>query len=262
MLSKYGLFEVINCGTRGYGTDQSYLFLQKEAYKYNPDIVICLFCKSDPKNNITIHRAHKKFGKSYFIINDKGAFELRGVPVPLDFKKWEDWHKDRLVNDAAKKFANRSSVNAPAWFRSSEMWCQLREMVFLKCRSYLWVGNVAKKIIRLRRKVAPTKKETEEMNSMMLITEKLIKEMANFSKILNARFFIFKFSNGVKPDTNKWLIQICKRNHISLLDPSNAFFEISRGKRYFCTQGPHWNEKGHLAAAKKIKEFLLEKGWI
>ncbi len=42
-----GRFEVINGGTAGYSTDQEYLFYVAEGVRYEPDVVVLLFCYND-----------------------------------------------------------------------------------------------------------------------------------------------------------------------------------------------------------------------
>jgi len=66
-LKRLGKFEVINAGTRGYGTDQSYLYLINEGYKYHPGIVIYTFVANDPEDNVTVHNINNRFEKPFFI---------------------------------------------------------------------------------------------------------------------------------------------------------------------------------------------------
>ena len=45
-------WEVLNAGVSGWGTDQEYLFLVREGFKYSPNIVVlALFNLNDPVNN-------------------------------------------------------------------------------------------------------------------------------------------------------------------------------------------------------------------
>lgn len=90
LLKKQGkAVEVINAGHRGYGTDQSLLFLQEEGYKYAPDLVLYCWNTNDMDNNATVHRPYRRFGKSYFTLNRQGELVLEGVPVPV-FETTED----------------------------------------------------------------------------------------------------------------------------------------------------------------------------
>ena len=70
--------EVINTGVSGWGTDQEYLFLTDEGFKYEPDlVVVAFFLFNDPRNN----SYSQQYGlrKPVFLNLD---LELTGVPVP------------------------------------------------------------------------------------------------------------------------------------------------------------------------------------
>ena len=75
--------EVINAGCRGYGTDQSLLFLREEGINYRPDLVLYRWSGNDSDDNLTIHKPFRRFGKSYFALGASGELELRGTPVPV-----------------------------------------------------------------------------------------------------------------------------------------------------------------------------------
>ena len=71
-------WEVINAGVSGWGTDQEYLYLAQEGFRYKPDVVVvAYFFGNDPMNN----------GVSKFYGRDKPVFlntdlELANSPVP------------------------------------------------------------------------------------------------------------------------------------------------------------------------------------
>ncbi len=71
--------EVQNASVSGWGTDQEYLFLDREGFKYSPDIVVlALFTLNDPANSSTSFQ----YGlhKPVFLNTD---LELANVPVPV-----------------------------------------------------------------------------------------------------------------------------------------------------------------------------------
>ncbi|RLA16559.1 MAG: hypothetical protein DRQ56_10395, partial [Gammaproteobacteria bacterium] len=74
--------QVINVGVRGYGTDQSYLHFRDRGRKLAPDLVIFLHSQNDVRNNVTLHRMRRPFGKSVFVLDEAGEPELTGFPVP------------------------------------------------------------------------------------------------------------------------------------------------------------------------------------
>ena len=72
-------WEVLNAGVSGWGTDQEYLFLINEGFKYSPDIVVlAFFIVNDPANNVSPSQygLHKPM-----FLNTK--LELANTPVPL-----------------------------------------------------------------------------------------------------------------------------------------------------------------------------------
>lgn len=72
-------WEVLNSGVSGWGTDQQYLYLTEEGFRYAPDVVVlALFLVNDPRNNIS----SMQYGlhKPVFLTT---RLELANVPVPL-----------------------------------------------------------------------------------------------------------------------------------------------------------------------------------
>src|SRR5262249_22149559 len=74
--------EVINAGCRGWGTDQSLIFLEREGLKYEPDLVIYCYAANDPVDNTELHRPYRAFGKAYFALGTDGQLKLCNTPVP------------------------------------------------------------------------------------------------------------------------------------------------------------------------------------
>jgi hypothetical protein len=74
--------EFVNAGHRGWGTDQSLLFLGDEGLRYEPDLVLYQWTENDRDDNATVHRPFRRFGKGWFDLDAAGRLVLRGVPVP------------------------------------------------------------------------------------------------------------------------------------------------------------------------------------
>ncbi len=70
--------QVINSGVSGWGTDQEYLFLEREGIKYQPDLVVlALFIINDPENSAS----SRQYGLAKPLFTDT-ALTLSNVPVP------------------------------------------------------------------------------------------------------------------------------------------------------------------------------------
>lgn len=83
--------EVINSGVSGWGTDQEYLFLISEGYRYSPDlIVLALYLANDLENN----SKSKQYGlhKPYFV---DASLDLKNVPVPFPDEKSAPFENSR-----------------------------------------------------------------------------------------------------------------------------------------------------------------------
>jgi hypothetical protein len=70
--------EVLNFGVHGYGHDQMLLYLEDEAARYHPDVVILGFLSLDMDRSLVDFR---DFAKPRFVLR-QGRLELHGVPVP------------------------------------------------------------------------------------------------------------------------------------------------------------------------------------
>jgi len=71
-------WEVINTGVSGWGTDQEYLYLREEGFRFSPDIVVvAYFIGNDTHNCLT----SKQYGISKPVFLDT-SLKLANVPVP------------------------------------------------------------------------------------------------------------------------------------------------------------------------------------
>lgn len=76
-------WEVINTGVSGWGTDQEYLYLLEEGFRYEPDIVILsFFLVNDPDNNAR----SPQYGLNKPVFLDE-SLTLANVPVPTPFER-------------------------------------------------------------------------------------------------------------------------------------------------------------------------------
>lgn len=77
--------QTINGGVRGYGTDQSLLYFRSRGHTLQPDLVVFIHSLNDPRNNMTLHRQRRPFGKPAFALGTGARtdeLELVGSPVP------------------------------------------------------------------------------------------------------------------------------------------------------------------------------------
>lgn len=70
-----------NAGVRGYGTDQSLLWFRERGKQLKADWVVFVHGGNDIRNNMTLHRPRRPFGKPAFSLHPDGTLEVLGQPV-------------------------------------------------------------------------------------------------------------------------------------------------------------------------------------
>jgi hypothetical protein len=267
------IWEVINAGVRGYGTDQSYLFLRNEGYKYSPDLIAYIFVDNDRTENITIHKPGRKYGKSYFTPEESGKLTLRGVPVPREFEPSGMWV---MSDKAAERYYNfkegipdRETLNTPpstlqslranlAQFQISKWLC-----------SRIYQNNQLENLLTRAYIISPNPERMSKPDSVRiyenLVLTRLINSMKDCASSLNAKFMVYEASNGngSMPSVPTDLCKICEGFGIPYLNSFKEFFEISKGQPVFCFPNDgHWNVTGHHLATQSIYRFLAERNWV
>ncbi len=251
LLNQEGKYQVINAGVRGYGTDQSYLFLKNEGYKYSPDIIIYVFVKNDLEDNITVHNPERKFGKSYFALDDLGQLTLQGVPVPKEFSPHDQW----LMSDkTVERYYNQAESDPDDV--SSILQSIDRDLTWFTI--YKWFHT---RVDQQNKQVRPEYVRTYENRILKALLERMKEEAHS----INAEFLIYEWTNGTGrfPSAPTDLRNMADDLGIDYLNSFKEFYEVSGGGRVltFPIDG-HWNAKGHRLAAQSIYRYVVEKKWI
>lgn len=268
-LSQHGRYEVINAGVRGYGTDQLYLWLKHEGYKYEPDIVIYVFFANDPMNNITIHYRSAKFGKPYFTLDDKDELVLNGVPVP---KKFEPF--DKLLTSDKKNQHVYEKIPEEQFIKSKNkterlLWqFQLGRLVINALETLEENTFMKHVLVKLGlSKFENVKPEDPELAQYRWrITQVIIRNMKAFSDDLGIKFLVYESTPGTGNPvhySSTPLNRLCNDLGVNYLESYKEFYNISQGKMVFrFPHDVHWNARGHDMAAKLLYEYLRANGWI
>ncbi|MCI0613063.1 SGNH/GDSL hydrolase family protein, partial [bacterium] len=271
-------YEVINCGTGGYSTDQDLLFLQSEGKKYGPDLIILLFCDNDPWYN-----AQPKYyrGDKPLFVLENGEMILTNVPIPIPdtstiepatgetafFRKVKDWlnyHSYLYV------FARRRVENSYDLF-SLAIKLGLAEP-----------GQIASVSVPEEFEVFK-KNYGEKIVAAWEITGKLIEKLNEEIASINGKLLIFYVPSRPSVYAEDWhatkrkygisdedwdiarvgleLREICKRNDIDFIDPTEAFkAEASKleanGKRLYFNEDGHWNREGHQFVGEILAGYI------
>lgn len=268
-LARHGRYEVINAGVRAYGTDQAYLWLKHEGYKYNPDIVIYVFYENDPINNITIHTQSAKFGKPYFTLKDKNELVLNGVPVPKKFEPFDKF----LTSDKKHQHIYDHEVEEKLikWKRKREsfLWqFHLGRLVINSLETLLENWTIKRVLVQLKlstiEKIRPEDPGPKEYR--WGITKAIIRNMKTLCDDLGANFLVYESTSGTAHPayfSSTPLNQLSKELGVNYLESFEAFYNVSQGKEVFRFQHDiHWNARGHDMAAKLLYEYLKSNAWI
>ena len=280
LLEKNGTYEVINTGVQAYGTDQQYLYLKTEGYKYSPDMIIHVAVSNDPTENITIHQRQRGFGKAYFILEDGGQLVLSGIPIPK-FEKNDPWVM--AYKEAERFYGHQGEINEGAtlfeeYKESGSLFALLctslkqdlsHLVLYQRFRERIKGSERIKNLlvqwnILSHEEVEPQKPEAVRKYEYQ-IHEKLLEALRDLSRSLNAKFLVYEFTNGMgeMPHMPTDVQKICQNFGIEYLNSFKAFYETSHGKPvYGYRYDGHWNSKGHRSAAEAIYQFLLEKQWV
>jgi hypothetical protein len=264
--------EVINGATRGYGTDQSLLFLESEGIRYQPDIIIYVISPLDFDDNLVIHKPNRTYGKSYFILNDFGELELRGVPVP---KTFDPPDRPLMSYPVAQSFAEQQAGYLDPSQRMPTGFSVLKKFFYDHSSLYRLLSHAIKQVPQLRRVAAQAgviedragEKPIELVNLEWRIAYKILERMKSVADRDGARFALYEFSSGLSfysKETRDRIEQLSRGLDIPLIESSSLFHEAqqSQGASLTLPRDGHWNANGHRLAARIIYEFLVAQGWL
>lgn len=236
--------QVINAGTGGYSTDQELLWFETEGIKYQPDLVILLFCDNDVLFN-TLDRYFRGF-KPLFQL-DNGQLKLTNVPVPPP--------APLPVPSAAARLCESSYV----------------------CRG---IGSLAYRIKRLagpkdRRASAPEpdhqrlldwNKATEaEKRNAWDVTKALLARLKKDVEGAGARLLVATVPGN--DDVTRGIVSICRKDSIDCVDLTAPFRDEElrlkpQGRKLtYAPYDIHWNADGHRLTAEVLRNHLVTRGY-
>lgn len=277
-LNENGNWQVINGGTRGYGTDQNYLFLIQEGFRYQPDIIIYLFADNDLENNLTAHVHKKLYGKSYFTVGSDGELYPAGIPVPSHFDPNE---KTKMTHPTAQEYFDRIERSGEKMLLKSTSFAKKQFFIFHQIKTFLFEHSLVYQFTTKQLKRSEHIREVlfrlgltqfgnspahpkEMVEAEWQITEKLIVKMKYFSESINAKFAVFEVVNSFKEaKPARKLKLIFKKHGIRHIQSHDAFLKkVRQGRKLHWKDNIHWTAEGHTLAATIIQEYLIENKWL
>jgi hypothetical protein len=248
--------EFVNAGHRGFGTDQSLLFLMDEGMKYHPDLVLYFWSDNDLDDNITIHRPYRKYGKAYFELDENGGVELHGVPVP----EFAYTQGSRVGEDGQVK-----TVEVPAFLQAT-LWVRDRLITRSAFGTFLVYGvaqlpNLEKFVLGGStfgdfQEGGGLTPQVDEQSRMFRLTLALVREMQRVAAEGGAQVQMI----GIP---SPWPIAIRAKLGMPELREYALYWEGVTDRAAVKTRfDPHWNALGNRLYAEQLAEALIRGGLV
>jgi hypothetical protein len=258
--------DVVNGGTSGYSTDQEYLFYETEGVRYAPRVVLLFFYYNDVLYNDRDRFARQP--KPLFADHD-GRLELASRPLPTApghdrrpppprGSALLEWLHDRLLYGAPR--AAQALARLGLWEPVA------RPRVPLEIRVY-------------ERQPPP------ELDGAWTKTEDLLGALARAAAAHDARLLVVYVPSRFEVDPRAWELTrvaygldeglwdrhaVCRRvmeigarrgfDVLDLTEPLRGAVHWWSGPYY--EYDGHWNALGHAVAARALRDFLEQPGWV
>jgi lysophospholipase L1-like esterase len=266
-----GEWEVINAGTMGYGTDQEYLFYQREGRRYEPDIVVVMFFYNDLNGNLTSD------AKPWFTV-EADRFEVHGSP--LQSPRGGEWIRRPEPRQprsrpwrgsmALRLLTERTGQGNPALHRLLARAGLVEPARAVEMPADFWPFGPGHR---------------HEVAEMWRRTEAILAALRAEVEATPARFAVFYVPDETEIDDRvatltrerygmgaRWwrsgrvfdrLHGVSVARDFALFDSRLAFLEAERrGARLYFPEDGHWNEDGHRLAAEVLARALRYQGWV
>jgi hypothetical protein len=262
--------EVLNGGTAGYSTDQEYLFYQQEGARYSPAVVLLFFYYND----VVLNTTDSYYGRLKPRLEMSGDWVMSlNLPLPEP--------TPRPVEPAPARRAPRGS--ALVGFVKERLQRGSPRAYNRLARAGLWDPLVPEEPGEEMRvyKTGPTPRidgawqltcgilgalryEVETRGARLLVVH-----VPNRMEVSDRDRELTRLAYGM--DDAGWdasrvlqrLRQCGREEGLAVLDlvPSLRLASQTSGEPYF-TFDPHWNARGHQAAAEAVAADLRARGWL
>lgn len=260
-----GRFEVINGGTAGYSTDQEYLFYIGEGVRYEPDVVVLLFCYNDLYPSLG-----GEGGKPYFDVID-GRLALRNVPVP----------RKQVARDVRRRYVIRP------WRRSYALRLLSNRTGAGNPELHDFLSRIGLAEPFMEQSPAPEMwpyglGHRDEVGEMWRRVEAVIGALDDEVERRQARLVLFYVPAGFEQNDRAWELtkrryhmgrrwqrdrifegfaEVALRRRLTIVDPRPSFREAeASGQRTYFPEDGHWTEVGNRLAAHSLYGAVVPPG--
>ena len=262
--------EVLNGGTAGYSTDQEYLFYQQEGVRYSPDVVLLFFYYND----VVLNTTDSYYGRLKPRLEMSGDWVLSTnlpLPEPTPRPAAEaptrrpprgsallGWVQERMQRGSPRAYNRLARVGLWDPIRPEEPG---EEMRVYKTGATPRIDGAWQLSCGI---VGALRYEVETHGGRLLAVH-----VPNRMEVSERDRELTRLAYGMDDagwDASRVLqrLQQCGREEgVPVLDLVPALRRASdtAGEPYF-TFDPHWNARGHQAAADAVTADLRARGWL
>jgi hypothetical protein len=256
--------QVINAGTGGYSTDQELLFLRTEGVKYEPDLVIVLYCENDaPMNVKSVYYTMGRGQKPLFALED-GKLSLKSTPQ----KTWD--RTEEAEKDTAKK---EHDYKKPFSLLKSDTWYlyRLTKYVLSRRSKNATAGGPIEQALDS----APEDKPAGDAGYRgrkddWIMTEALMAQIQKEAADAGAKFLLYSIPqkedvySAKAPDSAiEHNLRVMSQRHEMKFIPTIATFRKqaanleSSQKRLYWKKDSHWTPEGHRLTAEILAQHIF-----
>lgn len=235
----------INAGVRGYGTDQSYLYLRERGLALDPDVVVHFHSRNDVMNNVTIHRMRRKLGKPALRLTGSGL-ELVGAPIP-DYPECSQYNTDPTGQIERRDSLVARSICAVQmrFFDHSAL------LTFLTLR-VPWRGGALHRLYYAGMPSATTRLQDERRETARTLTTELVLSIARLVREQDRGFVLLSYDRGYGAVDGERLAA----EDLQPIDLTEIGGERHREHQF--KNDSHFNVRGHRAIADLLAPRIVE----
>jgi hypothetical protein len=253
--------EVINTGVASYGTDNEYLYLKHEGFKYKPDLVLLTFTTANDvrESYAPLNRRANlaNVTKPVFALGPDGSLTMEpGPAIPPPLPWWRQTHVGQQLFFALGgriRMPQRLLPDQPP-ADPSVPWVPVDMLVYAN-------------------------RYSPEVEEAWRLTKRLVLAIRDESRSLGARFAVVVV-NGPWAHDDQWWNRMMARHpwgrntwdrqrpnrivrdflaesDIPFVDLFDSFEAAKHNERLFFHFDPHWTPAGHRVAARATADFLI-----
>lgn len=236
-LNKIGSYEVMNFGNSGYGTDQSYLFLEETLDKLDIDHVFYVYCSNDFIDNLA---------DDLFRINDEGKLQysvpkINNSPVKRIIRSLYTSYYLMSKFSIIKEFLSKRLLLG---FNTSDHWVPAE-----KSRRYAY-SNIVEEF--------DNGIESPDVQRARDLLLKLVLAMKDYTEIRDKTFTLVTSTCGSQNHHDK-LFSLFDKYEVSYFDLLGTLLKDRTVESLRFENDGHWNEDANRLVARELFNYFGRK---